>query len=482
MILFARIQQRKRNRMEELRSGKEGYLTSSEFQKSILLHGCGDCANQGTQQLGSPKSPRRPASIGSPIASGASSSSAHKPNGASSSLGASSSSGVKFLSRNTLDSLIAANKQQRTSAGSSNDQSQSHAQSHSQSQQSSSAARSGSMDVVDLTCDSSDEEAQQPGSPAPTKRTRTGSFSGAAASFISPVLAAPQEGAGSQPTSSSSAKKDSAPEVVDMSRSRVLHKLAQLLDDLSEYQEMLGCNSSSSSGYSGGNGNSNGHSGISSSGGSSSSSASAQDSLRQRVHDVSIVHSCSTQALQKLAQLRPTVSRLLLLEVNAAKFYPKTSSAYLLFLARRIDKKLACRTLEGAVNCVVARTPNGNGDVVQNCVCTMDIGDDCIFSVPVERLFMRYNAVVEVLTAVSAKFERGMYKLPQDGHLVPALFREPRLACFAHALASSIDTDGIEVVDAVSPQDMVSYRDALQSSDDESVQVEPSPYNSDEDD
>lgn len=244
-----------------------------------------------------------------------------------------------------------------------------------------------------------------------------------------------------------------------MSRCKVLHKLAELLDALSDFQQQLGLLATHGEG--GGNRSS------SSSGSSSSSSASALSGLRQRVYDVSSLNSCCSPCLTKLAQLRPVVSRLLLLEVNAIKFYSKASSAYLIFLARRVDKKLLCRSLDDAMNSAAAGVT--------------DIGDDCIFTVPSERIFMRYGAIADFLSRVSAKFERGMYKLPEDNQLVPALFRKPKLSCFAHALASSIDTDGIEVVDAVSPQDMIGYQEALLTSDEESVAAEPSPYNSDED-
>jgi uncharacterized membrane protein YgcG len=70
-------------------------------------------------------------------------------------------------------------------------------------------------------------------------------------------------------------------------------------------------------------------------------------------------------------------------------------------------------------------------------------------ALPEKEVYWSNAAVVQLLTSECNKLERGMYKLPTDGNMVPAVFRRPKLDCFKQALASRIETDGIEVVDTV---------------------------------
>lgn len=532
--------------MEELRSGRDGYLASAEFQRSILLRGCGDCSATSNIGNSSPvKAPRPSMAVASPT-SVSIGGSAHKPvttstttvrtpaavaagasgigNSVHNSGGTGSARPINILRRSVVDSLITAaagqqKQQQRTTSVPQSASAQNNINNSTTSGNSASTSgTSCNMDIVDLTFDTSDSDCEvkpvnsslrspalSPERITSITRTHRSGTSATAATCPGPfsktdipspssvhsthkdnhnsnanaTSAVANSSVGCATSSSSATKKDAPAEIVDISRCKVLHKLAELLDGLTEYQDLLGCGSTVPRSDSAGNCGSSGSS--SSSGAACSSSSSASSSLRQHIHDVTSLHSCSTQGLRMIAQLRAAVSRLLLLENNAVKFYPKTSSAYLLFLARRIDKKLLCYSLDEAVNCVVCKPSTATTGATTG-TSTANNGADCILTLPAERIFIRYGAVTEFLDRTSANFERGMYKLPEDGHLVPALFRKPKLSCFAHALATRIDTDGIEVVDAGTTQDMLGYEEALLSSDEESVQAEPSPYNSDEDD
>jgi hypothetical protein len=318
--------------------------------------------------------------------------------------------------------------------------------------------------IVDLTCDSSPDQTPIRALPArsvPTSSSdaKWGAWSDVRTSVSAPVASTASNDISTRNLSVSTAPSVNAPPpsqsiaaapvtVVDLSRSRVVYQLAQLLDDVAALV---------------GSSNSTGNSGA---GGSLSSSASSSSSSAQKyaVHDTSKLYEDGSQRLiGVLQQLRPVVARLLLLEVNAIKFYPKVSFPYLCFLARKLDHKLACGSvlearlqLQAAIDSVDkgsggdtpaaqkngAATAPSAAPVVEPCVLSFSAADDQAVS-----MYLGTTQVVNTLTKECNRLERGLYKLPTDGNMVPAILRKPKLACFERALASRIETDGIEIVD-----------------------------------
>jgi hypothetical protein len=316
--------------------------------------------------------------------------------------------------------------------------------------------------IVDLTCDSSPDQtpvrALPPRSvPSSSSDAKWGAWSGVRTGVAAPI-AGTTTGANSstKPTgfTAQQLKQSVAPALiptqaeVDLSRSRVVYHLAQLLDDVAALV---------------GTSNSNGNSGV---GGSSSSSASSSSSSAQKyaAYDTSKLYEDGSQRLiGVLQQLRPVVARLLLLEVNAIKFYPKVSFPYLCYLARKLDHKLACGSvlearlqLQAAIDCAdnssdgdkLAAQKNGAATAssavppVEPCVLSFSAADSRL-----EAFYLATTRVVNTLTKECNRLERGLYKLPTDGNMVPAILRKPKLGCFERALASRIETDGIEIVD-----------------------------------
>jgi hypothetical protein len=321
--------------------------------------------------------------------------------------------------------------------------------------------------IVDLTCDSSPDQtpvrALPPRSvPSSSSDAKWGAWNDVRES-VPASIAGTTTGANSStklPVSTTSGQKALQPTQsvapalmptqaeVDLSRSRVIFQLAQQLDDVAALV---------------GTSNSTGNSGV---GCSSSSSASSSTSSAQKyaVYDTSKLYEENAQRLiGVMQQLRPVVARLLLLEVNAIKFYPKVSFPYLCYLARKLDYKLACGSvlaarlqLQTAIDCV----DNGSGDdklapqkngaatassaipPVEPCVLSFSTADSRL-----EAFYLATTQVVHTLTKECNRLERGLYKLPTDGNMVPAILRKPKLGCFERALASRIETDGIEIVD-----------------------------------
>jgi hypothetical protein len=316
--------------------------------------------------------------------------------------------------------------------------------------------------VVDLTCDSSPD--QTPIRALPARSVPSSSSDAKWGAWSDVRESVPASIAGSTTGANSSTKPTvfTAPQLnqsvapapvptqaeVDLSRSRVVYHLAQLLDDVAALV---------------GSTNSNGNSGV---GGSSRSSASFSSSSAQKyaVYDTSKLYEENAQRLiGVLQQLRPVLARLLLLEVNAIKFYPKVSFPYLCYLARKLDHKLACGSVQQArlqLQAVVDSVDNGSGGdklaaqkngaaaaasavpVVEPCVLSFSAADSRL-----EGFYLATTQVVHTLTKECNRLERGLYKLPTDGNMVPAILRKPKLGCFERALASRIETDGIEIVD-----------------------------------
>jgi hypothetical protein len=318
--------------------------------------------------------------------------------------------------------------------------------------------------IVDLTCDSSPDQtpvrALPPRSvPSSSSDAKWGAWSDARASVSAPVASTASNDISTRNLSVSTAPSVNAPPpsqsiaaapvtVVDLSRSRVVYQLAQLLDDVAALV---------------GSTNSTGNGGV---GGSSSSSASSSSSSAQRyaVYDTSKLYEENAERLiSVMQQLRPVVARLLLLEVNAIKFYPKVSFPYLCYLARKLDHKLACGSvlkarlqLQAAIDCADKSSggdklaPQKNG--AANAASAAPVVEPCVLSFSaansrLEAFYLATTQVVNTLTKECNRLERGLYKLPTDGNMVPAILRKPKLGCFERALASRIETDGIEIVD-----------------------------------
>jgi hypothetical protein len=455
-------QQRKRARVEELRTGKDGYLTSPEFQKSILLFGCGDsCSVNGAAKsivISGPGNKGGDMDSASSIhrnvvgtGTGArlcDSSAAAAVNGSAG--GAASSSSAAPLRAAT------------TGTASMNNSSSGHSALVNRSSTAPVSASAKQNQIVDLTCDSSPDQtpvrALPPRSvPSSSSDAKWGAWNDVRTSVLAPI-------AGTTTGANSSTKPTvfTAPQLtppvapapvptqaeVDLSRSRVVYHLAQLLDDVAV---LVGTN------------NSNSNSGVGGSSSSSASSSSSSSAQKYAVYDTSKLYEENAERLiSVMQQLRPVVARLLLLEVNAIKFYPKVSFPYLCYLARKVDHKLACGSvlearlqLQAAIDCV----DNGSGDdklATQNGVATAasaaPVVEPCVLSFSAaedraEPMNLATTQVVNTLTKECNRLERGLYKLPTDGNMVPAILRKPKLGCFERALASRIETDGIEIVD-----------------------------------
>jgi hypothetical protein len=317
--------------------------------------------------------------------------------------------------------------------------------------------------IVDLTCDSSPDQtpvrALPPRSvPSSSSDAKWGAWSGVRTSVAAPI-AGTTTGANSstKPTvcTAQQLKQSVVPAPVptqtevDLSRSRVVYQLAQLLDDVAALV---------------GTSNSNGNSGVGGSSSSSASSSSSSSAQKYAVYDTSKLYEDGSQRLiGVLQQLRPVVARLLLLEVNAIKFYPKVSFPYLCYLARKVDHKLACGSvlearlqLQAAIDCVDRGSDGDKRTVQKNDAATAasaaPIVEPCVLSFSAaedraEPMNLATTQVVNTLTKECNRLERGLYKLPTDGNMVPAILRKPKLGCFERALASRIETDGIEIVD-----------------------------------
>jgi hypothetical protein len=459
-------QQRKRARVEELRSGKDGYLTSPEFQKSILLFGCGDsCSVNGAAKS---TVASRPGNKGGDIDSA---SSIHR-NVVGTGTGARLSDGSAVPAVNgsvggaPSSASAAPLRAATTGTASIISSSRGHGALVNRSKTTPVGASAIRSQVVDLTCDSSPDQTPVralPQRPVPSSSSdaKWGAWSDGTASFAAPVadtasneintrkvlVSTAPSVAALKPTQSVGPALVPAQAEVDLSRSRVVYHLAQLLDDVAA---LVGTNNST--------GNNGG--GCSSGCSASSSSSSAQ---KYAVYDTSKLYEENAQRLiGVLQQLRPVVARLLLLEVNAIKFYPKVSFPYLCYLAKKLDHKLACGSvleariqLQAAIDSV-DKGSGGDKLATQNgaatAVSAVPIVEPCVLSFSAsegrtEPMYLATSKLVNTLTKECNRLERGLYKLPTDGNMVPAILRKPKLACFERALASRIETDGIEIVD-----------------------------------
>ena len=341
--------------MEELASGKDGFFSSPEFQRSVLLLGCGGSSSSKS----APPTPAR-----------------EPPN----------------------SSVESGRRQSGLSMGTPATKTISNGRDGAQS----AGVAAGQQEVIDLTCDSP-VRAPSPQPQIDSDDNRR-DHSSSKTDTATPLRTDQQLAS----CSSSAIPSVSATAVgcpVDLSRSRVMFLLASLLDELTFRNDYIPNTSSSSS---------------------SSSSA------RMAVHNVSDGDIRSAECARMIQLLRPAVARLLLLEVNVTKFYPNVSSPQLLYLARKLDIKLIHTTEAAALHQQTAPPSSSNGE-------------DCVFAFP--NAFLRLSEVIARLEAESRKLERGLYKLSGDGHMVPAIFRRPKLGCFERALASRIDTDGIEMVE-----------------------------------
>jgi hypothetical protein len=468
------IQQRKRARVEELRSGKDGYLTSPEFQKSILLFGCGDsCSvNAKSNVVSGPgnKGADTKSSSGVPSTVAGTSMGVKLSAGSASTVtgsvgGMPSSAGTAPLRAAT------------TRTASINSSSSGHSALVNRSSTAPVSASAKQNQIVDLTCDSSPDQTPVRALPArfvpnSSSDAKWGAWSDVRES-VPASIAGTTTGANSSTKLPVSAASDGkAPQLkqsvapapvptqaeVDLSRSRVVYHLAQLLDDVAALV---------------GTSNNAGNSGVGCRLSSSASSSSSSSAQKYAVYDTSKLYEDGSQRLiGVLQQLRPVVARLLLLEVNAIKFYPKVSFPYLCYLARKVDHKLACGSvlearlqLQAAIDCVDKGSDGDKRTVQKNDAATaasaVPIVERCVLSFSAaeggaEPMFFATTQVVNTLTKECNRLERGLYKLPTDGNMVPAILRKSKLGCFERALASRIETDGIEIVDTGSTTTAVS--------------------------
>jgi hypothetical protein len=461
-------QQRKRARVEELRTGKDGYLTSPEFQKSILLFGCGDsCSVNGAAKSTVVSGP------GNNGGDMDSASSIHR-NVVGTGTGARLSDGSAAAAVNgsaggaASSSSAAPLRSATTGTASINSSSSGHSALVNRSSTAPVGASAIRSQVVDLTRDSSPDQTPLRAPPPHSVPTSSSDAKWGAWSDVRTSVSAPVADTASNEINTWKVLVSTAPSVealqptqsvvpapvptqaeVDLSRSRVMYHLAQLLDDVAALV---------------GSTNSNGNSGVGGSSSSSASSTSSSSAQKYAVYDTTKLYEDGSQRLiGVLQQLRPVVARLLLLEVNAIKFYPKVSFPYLCYLARKLDHKLACGSVLEArlqLQAAIDSVDKGSGGdklatqkigaaavasavpILEPCVLSFSAADGRV--VP---MYLATTQVVNTLTKECNRLERGLYKLPTDGNMVPAILRKPKLGCFERALASRIETDGIEIVD-----------------------------------
>eukprot|EP01034_Spumella_vulgaris_P032500 gene32500-40110_t len=201
-----------------------------------------------------------------------------------------------------------------------------------------------------------------------------------------PTVSTADIGSSSEPC----AHRAAAPRVVG---SRVLQSVVRLLDSGATNSEPLSsCSSSSAS-----------HSGV--------------DPNRT-------IWSVDTSS-STLTELRAEVVQLLMLEADALKYHRQAGVPYLTGLAQHVDATL-------------------------NTFAQLAAGDESAASFHNDHLGVRcaVPALLKYLKFQSRKLQRALYKLPQDGHLVPLLFRktfrDKRLSADFH---NSMAEDGFELLE-----------------------------------
>lgn len=161
---------------------------------------------------------------------------------------------------------------------------------------------------------------------------------------------------------------------------------------------------------------------------------------------ISYMHSkyVSAPALQQKALmigLRTSLINLLLIECTAVKFYKKEPKLYLEKVARRVDETLNCapKTGNDEPAMAISDSNSGSGSGGDSSSSGGGGGNTAVYSNPLGRVSFDIEDCVAVLDRERAKLERGLFKLPKDGHPVPLIFRRASLQTMVSATGLQID-------------------------------------------
>lgn len=156
----------------------------------------------------------------------------------------------------------------------------------------------------------------------------------------------------------------------------------------------------------------------------------------------------------ELFKLRSMCVDLLLLEKDAVKYYKDASYAYMTSLCHTVDSATHLHAvLSTPIRNVKSHSKLNNNDykVIQQYLRT-----DCA-------------KIRDILSVELTKFQKGLYKIPSDGGLIPDIFRRKRLIPYINMLSSQIDEDGFEVVNNCASLNLLSdvENEGLEESEDE---------------
>jgi hypothetical protein len=141
----------------------------------------------------------------------------------------------------------------------------------------------------------------------------------------------------------------------------------------------------------------------------------------------------STQIQDLLPSLRQAVTRLLLLEVTSTKFYKGACYAYFVLLCKKLDHYIFLPASSSNSSSSNSSSSNSSSLANMSSVWTKEI----------------LESAVTVLDKYSARTERGMYKIPENGELVPKIFSKAmEVVRINDARQSMLEEDGLELVEA----------------------------------
>ncbi len=152
-----------------------------------------------------------------------------------------------------------------------------------------------------------------------------------------------------------------------------------------------------------------------------------------------IPHSLSPSTL---VELRGAVSRLLLLERDATKYHRDASVPFLRGLARHADGRL------NVFHRAQSTSSNGCSSSSSSSSSRGSVAAEPLVVVRAEQVAFLAQDVLLYLASQSARLQRALYKLPTDGHMVPALFRRAFLDPTLAAGRASLEDDGFELLRA----------------------------------
>lgn len=154
-----------------------------------------------------------------------------------------------------------------------------------------------------------------------------------------------------------------------------------------------------------------------------------------------------------IGNLRVYLVEILLLERDAIKFYKDASFPYLLSLMQVCDE-IVGSSLDSVFVEQLFRISHIN-----------DLSPTQwrkIFTA----FYCRDTIIEQRLREIRDSFQKGMFKIPRDGEMVPELFRMKSLLPFIKDLRSSIEEDGIELTDDHQNLGLLSDRESSESEDD----------------